>query len=572
MRTAGSSRRQHPYPTSHVRGAADEPAMPQRPAQEQFQPVATLDFSGFDALNTARPVRQPPAPHEATDPAVQNDAPTVDVEPVAVLPPATAQPAQQRKPLDLDAPTSGTAGDDPFDGLYVPGGRSESERGSGSRPVPYDEPYDDLLIDFDEESAEDDEAALPAYRPGAGPAATRRRGRSVTFSRRVLGLDLPEKKPRQGRRPRGGNDDPAWLAGLDQPALQTTDDNHPKPRLARDLHDAPLLLSAPQRPSRTRAAGADDLEMTAAPRGFTTVLWLWVARVAVAVVFLAGANQVFVKPFRTVKPAAATVTMDTAASQQAAARYVSDYLNFLPGRGPLQLAALQGDVAGSSGAALSQWSGTGYLRVESVLPGQVVPVGPTSSVVSVAALVRTATPPAQQTASEVATPAGAALSGADPGPVPTGWTDLGSRWIQLTVPVQMTGVGVRVAVAGAVFAGETLQLVSEPAAAQVDQGVSAATTSVAASLLTAYASSDLSYLAAPGVSLVGLHRAVTLVSVTGWSVSMPPGSTGAGFGTGLVTWQLTGTDLHIAQPYAIALTNSQGRWYGAALSPNPTAQ
>ena len=312
--------------------------------------------------------------------------------------------------------------------------------------------------------------------------------------------------------------------------------------------------------------------MTAAPRGFTTVLWLWVARVAVAVVFLAGANQVFVKPFRTVKPAAATVTMDTAASQQAAARYVSDYLNFLPGRGPLQLAALQGDVAGSSGAALSQWSGTGYLRVESVLPGQVVPVGPTSSVVSVAALVRTATPPAQQTASEVATPAGAALSGADPGPVPTGWTDLGSRWIQLTVPVQMTGVGVRVAVAGAVFAGETLQLVSEPAAAQVDQGVSGATTSVAASLLTAYASSDLSYLAAPGVSLVGLHRAVTLVSVTGWSVSMPPGSTGAGFGTGLVTWQLTGTDLHIAQPYAIALTNSQGRWYGAALSPNPTAQ
>lgn len=568
MRTADGSRRQHPYPTSPARGPADEHGRPQRPERERFQPVATLDFSGFDALNTARPA-PPPTRSEALGDAVPDVSPTVGVEPAAAPPSATSRPAQQPEPPHRDVPASAPAGDDPFHVLDAQRGRSESARRPQGRPVPDVEPFgDDLFGDFD---AEDDEAGPSVARVPAEAAATRRRSRSVAFGRRVLSLDRPEKKPRQDRPPRGGNGDPAWLAGLDEPAPQTPDDKRPTPRRGPDRSDVPLLPSAPRRPSRTTAARADDLEMAAAPRGFTTVLWLWVARVAVAVVFLAGVNQVFVKPFRTVKPIAAAVTMDIAASQQAAARYVSDYLSFLPGRGPAQLAALQSDVAETSGAALSQWSGTGYLRVDSVLPGQVAAVDATHSVVSVAALVRTATPP-KQTAAEVATPAGAAITGADPGPVPTGWTDLGSRWIQLTVPVQLTGIGVQVSGEGPVFAGENPQLVAEPAGTQVDQGVSTATTSVATSLLTAYAASDLSYLAAPGASLDGLHSAVKLVSVTGWSVSLPPGSTTTGFGAGLVTWQLTGTDLHIAQPYAVALTNSQGRWYGAALSPNPAAQ
>jgi hypothetical protein len=295
-----------------------------------------------------------------------------------------------------------------------------------------------------------------------------------------------------------------------------------------------------------------------------------VARVAVAVIFLAGVNQVFVKPFQKVKPVAAAVNVDVAASQQAAARYVKDYLSFLPGRAAAQLAALRNDVTENAGAALAQWSGTGYLRVDAVLPGHVVPTDPTHSLVSVAALTHTAMPAKKTATGEAAH--GAAAAGADPGPVPAGWTDLGSRWIQLTVPVQLTGAGVRVSGEGAVFAGESPLPTTDPAGAQGDQSVSAATIAAATSLFTAYASSNLSYLAAPGVSLSGLHGAVALLSLTGWSVSLLPGSPAAGFGSGLVTWQLAGTDLRITQPYAAALTKSQGRWYGAALGPDPAAR
>ena len=69
-----------------------------------------------------------------------------------------------------------------------------------------------------------------------------------------------------------------------------------------------------------------------------------------------------------------------------------------------------------------------------------------------------------------------------------------------------------------------------------------------------------------------------MASVTGWNVLVPPapvsGSASSGVGAAAVTWQLAGTDLQIQQSYSIALTNSQSRWYIAALSPvvSTTAQ
>ena len=542
--------RRRPGPIASVPGDGGVLA----PAGERLQPVASLDFSAFDALNAARPAVEPaPSPPAATS---AGNAEHQWPEPTGTGAMGAAVSANLGHAHLLNV--------DPFVDFGLSVDELGSQQASGDPQVPGDDPFGD----FDLEPEDQDGPLVPGQQ--SRRVFTRRHSRRTVLGRRVLGLDRPER-PRQGRPPRGGEDDPAWLAGLDQPAPPIFDDRPRARRGRRVSAEAPAAAPGPAQKSRL-AAEPEGVEVTAAPRGFAAGLWLWVARVAVAIIFLAGVNQVFVKPFRTAKAAPAVAALDVAASQQAAARYVSDYLSFLPGREAAQLAALDNDVAGPADGATAQWSGTGYLRAESVLPGQVVAVNPTHSLVSVAARVRAAMPPAKQV-TDGAT-AGAAVTGADPGPVPAGWTDLGSRWIELTVPVQSTGLGVRVSGEGGVFDGETPQLIAAPAGAQVDQGVTTATEPAGTSLLAAYASSNLSYLAAPGVALNGLSGAVTFVSLTGWSVAVPPGgrSAASGTGTGLVTWQLAGTDLHIAQPYAVVLTNSQGRWYGAALSPNPAAQ
>ena len=547
-----------------------------------LQPLATLDFSGFDALNAANALA---GPAQAADTAASPAASVAVLDPPAVaaveapvvappLPPtidtspteSKAAPIKRRRTasapvpdlLDLAVTTEPVKAD-----LRTHPARHHEECD------PVDDGFDAAADGFGYDPyADDADLSAPPARNGAKPPP----GGFVRFGRRVLGLDRPEKS-RTGRHSPEGLDeaDPAWLQGLDDESTPTRGGRRPSSRRADPDEPLPVPGRAPVGRRRRGATTTvvDDVEISAAPRGFTAGLWLWVARVAVAVIFLAGVNQVFIKPFRTAKPAAAVTTLDAAGSAQAAARYVSDYLSFLPGRGPTQLAALTNDVVGSAGAALGQFSGTGYLRVEAVLPGEVTSIDSTHSVVAVAARIRSAMPPAKSQ-SAVSAPA----VGADPGPVPAGWTDLGSRWITVLVPVQASAGSIRVSGEGPVFAGEAPQLITAPAGAQVDQAVTTNTQPVAASLLTAYAASNLSYLAAPGVSLNGLQGAVTFVSLTGWSLSLPVGqaSPASGTGVGLVTWQLAGTDLHIAQPYAIALTNSQGRWYGAALSPNPVAQ
>ena len=528
-----------------------------QPAGERLQPVATLDFSGFDVLNAAA---TPVATKPLTPALTQQPGPPARTP---IESPGTRQRTRRLSTFKGRRPIGQGGRDKPSSEQAIAVQQTDhhaSHRIEQTAGVV--EPFDD----WDADDPEEFDDPTPRQPPRSAPVPSR--SRFVRFSRNALGLDRPEK-PRHGRLPSGGEDDPAWLAGLDQPAPQVFDDD-PNARGGRRVPaDAPLTGPAPTR-SRLAAEKPDGVEVTAAPRGFAAVLWLWVARVAVALIFLAGVNQVFIKPFRSTPAAIVMVPMNTAASQQAAARYVSDYLSFRPGGGSAQLAALENDAVAPAGAAVAQWTGTGYLRTDTVLPGEVTSVDATHATVAVAARIHLAAPPARDAASSTA--AAAAPPGADPGPIPAGWTDLGSRWIELTVPVQLSNAAVLVSSEGAVFAGEAPPVIDQPAGSQVDNTVTTATQSVATSLLTAYASSNVAYLAAPGVSLAGLHDAVSLVSLAGWSVSLPPGSTTTGFGAGLVTWQLTGTDLHITQPYAVALTNSQGRWYGAALSPNPAAQ
>ena len=155
---------------------------------------------------------------------------------------------------------------------------------------------------------------------------------------------------------------------------------------------------------------------------------------------------------------------------------------------------------------------------------------------------------------------------------------MGSRWLTLAVPVETSGDVVKVSTAGAILTGEPAGQIAAPADAMPDSATATATLPVATSFFTAYAQSNVAYLAQPGVNLTGLSAAVTLASLANWSVIVPT-TTGSsstpatgGVGSAAVTWQLDGTDLQIQQNYAIALTNSQSRWYIAALSPAPANQ
>jgi len=181
--------------------------------------------------------------------------------------------------------------------------------------------------------------------------------------------------------------------------------------------------------------------------------------------------------------------------------------------------------------------------------------------------------PTPETTAEVGTAAVPSGLASDPGAVPAGWTDLGSRWVTLAVPVQSSAGVVRVSPSGAVLSGEAPNLVTADPAWLADPATTTATASVLTSFFPAYAQSNAGYLAEPGVDLAGLAGTVTVASVTGWNVLVPPApasgaaSASSGVGAAVVTWQLAGTDLQIQQSYSIALTNSQSRWYIAALSP-----
>jgi len=207
------------------------------------------------------------------------------------------------------------------------------------------------------------------------------------------------------------------------------------------------------------------------------------------------------------------------------------------------------------------------------------PKPPAAALVAPAAAYLSAAPaaipaPTPETTAEVGTAAVPPGSASDPGAVPAGWTDLGSRWLTLAVPVQSNAGGVKVSPSGAVLSGEAPNLVTADPAWLADPATTTATQPVVTSFFPAYAQSNAGYLAEPGVDLAGLAGTVTVASVTGWNVLVPPapvsGSAAAassGVGAAAVTWQLAGTDLQIQQSYSIALTNSQSRWYIAALSP-----
>ena len=371
------------------------------------------------------------------------------------------------------------------------------------------------------------------------------------MTRKILGLDRAPARPA----------DPA-----DVPVLQTH----------------PAAVDVPAAPVR-RTQDADDFEVAAAPRGLAAVFWRWTARVLVVVLLVAGVNQVFIKPLRHGTPGpAAAAAIDPAMAGQIAARYAADYLSYSPGEAGANLPALTADSVATASTSTQLFSGAGYVAADLVQPGQIVTVDATHVLVAETVRIHLAIPPAGTPAPQPAASTLAASppgSAGDPGPVPTGWTDLRERWLSITVPVESTPAGLRVSASGGVFTGEPPTVIAPIAGADPDAATTAATAAVAPAFFTGYAASDVSYLIPTGAPVTGLGGAVTFVSLADWTVQTAragtaPGSAAtptAGIGTAAVTWQLAGTTVQITQTYALSLTFTSGRWYTAALGPATTA-
>jgi hypothetical protein len=430
--------------------------------------------------------------------------------------------------------------------------------------------------------------------PVGKPVAGRAQSSGTRMLRRLLGLDRLTTMPTASARtaaesaassqPDGGGA-PQWLRDLE------TDETTLGEESAAALKEqTPPTGTEPADRTGTAAvdgaAGSErpaarDLEVSRAPRELgATVRRALIGLVLVLIAF-AGVKQVIWNPIFGRTTAAVTsgpAVMDQVAADGAATRYALDYLSYSPADASAAATAVTADQVGGD-ITPARWAGTGYVRAEAALPGSWHVIDPAHAVVTVTVRVHLAMPPttakpipAAVAGSPAPVPAGSA---SDPGAIPPGWTDLGSRWVTVAVPVQSSGGVVKVSSGGGVFTGEAPGLVTPDPAGSADPGTTAATQGVATSFLTAYAQSDVAYLAEPGVNLAGLSGTVTLASVTNWTVTIPPapisGTTAvaaaSGVGTAVVTWQLAGTDLQIAQSYAIALTNSQSRWYIAALSP-----
>jgi hypothetical protein len=424
-----------------------------------------------------------------------------------------------------------------------------------------DETDQDLNEDLDEDWFGEQDAPTerpPGRRPGRPTPGEPGR---FTSGVRLL-IDLNRHRSRSPVKGQAG-EDPAWLAD-------------PEPDVRPDVPDAEP--STPVRAALLRRGLIDpdaDLQVAKAPREWSSTL----RRVAVAVVLglfmVAGIKQVLWNPiFGTKTATTAAAELDQAAADAAATRYALDYFSYSPAAAGQS--ALAADVVGG-GASAAGWTGTGYLRADAALPGGMFVIDPVHAVIDVTVRISVGMPPAPKpgaapAAPPASTPAVPAASAADPGALPPGWTDLGSRWVTVAVPIDTSSGAPKVAAAGPVLTGETPGQVTAPAGAVGDTTTGAATQGVATSFFAAYAHSDVAYLVAPGVNLAGLSGAVTLVSLTNWTAAVPAAATTpptSAVGTAAVIWQITGTDLQIKQQYAMALTSSQNRWYAAALSPLP---
>lgn len=324
----------------------------------------------------------------------------------------------------------------------------------------------------------------------------------------------------------------------------------------------------------TRSTAA-DFEIAKPPRRVGPTITRWGIRALVVLLLVAGANQLFVKPFRAAGTAApgpaTTADADLSGAQLAAARFAADYLTYDPTSPKRGAPALTSDTVSTADVAGMAWAGIGWIAADTVIPGAVTPIDATRSVVAVRARVILAVPDdsASPVEPEPSPPAPLPGLAGNPATIPTGYHVAGSLWLPLQVPVTTSGGQAMAGPDGPVFSADTPRKRID---GEDDSQTGTATRTYVSTLFTAYAQSSTTntYLTDPGVNLQGLNGAVSLVEVKSWSIRQA-GPDGTRTGTARVTWTFKpAVDLTVTQTYDVTTKPADNRWFALAVGPATT--
>lgn len=304
----------------------------------------------------------------------------------------------------------------------------------------------------------------------------------------------------------------------------------------------------------------------------TSVGWTWAVRIMVGLLLFAGLRVAVIVPiasaFRSAPPPRAVAAgLDQDDARRLAAQFTADYWSYDSSNATGRATALARWM-NSDPASAPRIAGPGQLRADVVTPGAVVAAGPDAVVVQTTARVTPAHLPGSGSAATAAPATVSAAPGeaADPGPAQNPWTASRPVWLSLDVVVTRTG-GLHVA--SAALSGDRPVALTKPTN-EVDTTVSGGTGDLPKQVFTALSGSgQLAYLTVPHVQLTGLQGVVSLVDVSGWSVAADHSGTASGsrYATADVTWQLTGTQVSVTQPYALTISDVEGRWLLGAAGP-----
>lgn len=334
------------------------------------------------------------------------------------------------------------------------------------------------------------------------------------------------------------------------------------------------LLAADDKPPRSAAGDPWTQAATAQPaasyEGFDAArrsrraagAWVWAKRIAVGMLLVAGFIQLVIKPVRNVladdaPPAAAVERIDLVAAGATATGFALDYLSYGGPAWQAHRAAALGqwlhpDGFGQPGD-VGQWSGDAVLLADSATVQQAEASGDDTAVVAVQVRLRSFVPGQTDAGSAVEPPA-APQAGGSPAftpSVPAGYVAGPAYWVRLAVPVMTNGDQPLVAAPGPVFTADDIT----PVAVTVQSDARASETLAPATetILAAYATGDLQYVAAKDSDLTGLHGELDLEAVSAVRVSKVANDDGSRNVAADVQWSLAGTPASITQTYGLSL-------------------